>query len=103
MIDQDVTRLMNRAMVSPATWCVAIRYRDAKGRLTSRTISPIRWTSAGVVLALCLGRSEPRQFDLRRMSDVRLVAAADVLMGEGVECERVSVDGVSKDQADQRQ
>ena len=103
MINQEAKKIINRAMYASDRWCVAILYKDAKGKLTERTISPIRWTSAGVVLALCLGRLEPRQFDLRRMSDVRLVPASDCLMGEGAECERVSCNGVLKGQADQQQ
>lgn len=102
MIDRKTKAVIDYAMRRSDYWCLAIRYQDAKGTSTERKISPIRWRSAGVLIALCLGRAEPRQFDVSRITDVRLVRAADVLMGEGVQCERVSGDGVSESKTDEQ-
>jgi predicted DNA-binding transcriptional regulator YafY len=102
MIDRKTKAVIDYAMRRSDYWCLAIRYQDAKGIATDRKISPIRWRSAGVLMALCLGRAEPRQFDVSRITDVRLVRSSDVLIGEGVECERVGGDGAAEGKADEQ-
>lgn len=95
--------VINRAMRDPDRWVVRIAYRDSKGVVTNRVISPIRWTTRGTFRALCLGRQEPRQFMLRSIQAAELVAASTVIMGEVQGNERVSVDGVASNQIDQPQ
>lgn len=69
-----------QAMHSPDDWVVKVDYRDKKGNTTHRVISPIRFVAKDRLLALCLCREQPRQFQLDRCSNVELEAAANVLM-----------------------
>lgn len=95
--------IINCAMREPDRWVVRIAYRDLKGVITQRTVSPIRWTTRGTFRALCLGRAEPRQFMLRSIQSAELVAASSVIMGEVQGNERVSVNGVASNQIDKSQ
>jgi predicted DNA-binding transcriptional regulator YafY len=97
--------IINRARRDPDRWVVRIAYRDAKGCVTVRVISPIRWVSRYTILALCLGRQEPRQFDLRRIGAAELVPAADVVMGieEDQGNERVRVKPTAAGAVDKRE
>ncbi len=71
---------IQRAMSDPDHWVVEFKYRDAKGNLTQRTVSPIRFLTGDRMLALCLSRQEPRQFYLNRCESLKLKMACDVLM-----------------------
>ena len=73
-------RLIRIAMQNPDDWVLQLDYRDKKGNTTRRTISPIRYAASNRLLALCLCREAPRQFQLDQCSNVRLEAAANVLM-----------------------
>jgi hypothetical protein len=54
---------------------------DQWGDKTKRVVSPIRWMDNGnAFLALCLGREEPRRFELKRCSEVKLIDSDTVLM-----------------------
>lgn len=77
---------INRAMSEPDRFAVEISYKDKWGDVTKRTVSPIRWVDCGdAFLALCLGREEPRRFELRRVIECRLIEANDVLMPARIE------------------
>ena len=71
---------LRRAMRDSDDWAVQMDYVDAKGRVSRRTVSPIRFVGDDRFLALCLCREAPRQFQLARCQNVRLVPAAEVLM-----------------------
>ncbi|WP_198953692.1 hypothetical protein [Rhodopirellula sp. MGV] len=72
--------ILRRAMIDSETFVVELEYADAKGNLTRRIVSPIRFVGNDRVLALCLCREEPRQFYLSRCSNVRLLPAVEVIM-----------------------
>lgn len=76
----ELRRMLARGMGDPDGVVLEITYVSKNGQRTERTISPIRFVSKDIVLALCLGRAEPRQFALSRIHDARLTSAADVLM-----------------------
>lgn len=80
-------RVLSMAMRDPDHWCVHMKYEDAKGAVTKRTVSPIRFLDdkASQFLALCLGREEPRQFVTERCSALELVHAEEVLMPMPIE------------------
>ena len=73
-------QLIYRAMQQPDDLVIEFDYRDAKGEMTHRVVSPIRFPDRDRFLALCLCREEPRQFHLERCQNVKLAPAADVLM-----------------------
>lgn len=83
----SVLRKLRQAMTHHDRWVVRCEYTDQAGNTTIRIISPIRLAGPGPdrVVALCLGREEPRQFVLSRMSTVELVLASSVQMPEPVE------------------
>ena len=66
---QDVDRLV-----------VQFSYRDCKGVLSKRVVSPIRFLPNGRFLGLCLSREEPRQFYLNRCEQIEIKPAEDYLM-----------------------
>lgn len=59
---------------------VEFEYVDAKGEVTRRVVSPIRFLGGQRFLGLCLSREEPRQFYLDRCSDLKIRAAHEFLM-----------------------
>lgn len=59
---------------------VEFHYRDSKGVLTRRVVSPIRMLPGGRFLGLCLSREEPRQFYLERCEGLEVKQANDYLM-----------------------
>jgi predicted DNA-binding transcriptional regulator YafY len=73
-------RILSEAMQRPDDLVVQLEYEDAKGRKTTRVISPIRFVAPGRFLGLCLCRCEPRQFYLNRCSNMRLRSATDFVM-----------------------
>ena len=75
-----MTGILRCAMESPDDYVIELSYRDSKGEVTRRTISPIRFLAPGRFLALCLCREEPRQFHVDRCSRVALKSANDVVM-----------------------
>lgn len=74
-------RAIRLAMDSPERWVVELIYTDAKGKKTHRLVSPVRWRTDELFVALCLGREEFRTFRLERCSGIRLRQASDVIMG----------------------
>ncbi|GAA5510073.1 hypothetical protein [Novipirellula caenicola] len=79
-----VRQQISRAMRDPDRWVIRITYRDVNGVATIRRVSPTRWQNDYLFRALCTGRGDHRQFDVRRIESVELDNAADVLMPEGV-------------------
>jgi predicted DNA-binding transcriptional regulator YafY len=72
--------LIFRAMHQSDDLVVEFDYTDAKGVVTHRVVSPIRFLGRDRFLALCLSREEPRQFYMDRCQNMRLAQAADFLM-----------------------
>lgn len=75
-----MNQVFRRAMSDPDRYVVELDYRDAKGVASHRVISPIRFLGGYRVLALCLSREAPRQFDLRRCGNVALRRAEQFMM-----------------------
>lgn len=73
-------KMIRKAMHCPEDFVLELSYRDSKGCLTRRTISPIKYVCEDYILALCLCREEPRQFCLKRCSNIALKNANEVLM-----------------------
>lgn len=75
-----MNRLIRRAMADCDHFVIEMDYADASGKRTHRVISPIRRAGRNRLLALCLCREEPRQFQLDRCTNIRLLAADQVVM-----------------------
>ncbi len=73
-------QLIHRAMFQPDDLVIEFDYCDAKGLITHRVVSPIRFLGNDRFLALCLSREEPRQFYLNRCQNVHLEPAVNFLM-----------------------
>ena len=73
-------RVLRQAMHDTDRYVVELDYCDASGNRTRRVVSPIRFVGAERFLGLCLCREAPRQFQLSRCENVRLIPAAEVLM-----------------------
>ncbi len=73
-------QMIRRAMCQPDDVVIEFDYCDAKGLITHRVVSPIRFLGHDRFLALCLCREEPRQFHLNRCQNVHLEPAANFLM-----------------------
>ena len=72
--------LLRRAMMDSDHYVIEMDYDDAKGNRTRRLVSPIRFMGSYRFLGLCLGREQPRQFQLSRCRNLRLVPAHEVTM-----------------------
>ena len=71
---------LQRAMQQPDDLVVELDYMDSQGRQTRRVVSPIRFMPDDNFLALCLCREQPRQFNMSRCRNPRLIPAANVIM-----------------------
>ena len=69
-----------RAMQDSDELVVEFDYLDSKGNQTRRVVSPIRFLGKDRFLGLCLSREEPRQFYLKRCSNVETKRSCDYLM-----------------------
>ena len=72
--------IIQKSILNGDQWVVVFRYRDSKGNLTNRVVSPIRFLGDNRFLGLCLSREEPRQFYFDRCEDVQLRPAWDYVM-----------------------
>jgi len=72
--------LIQRALRQADDLVLVFDYRDSKGALTRRVVSPVRMLAGERLLALCLSREEPRQFYLNRCENMRLDWAANFVM-----------------------
>jgi len=68
------------AMNNADDYVIEMDYEDAKGVRTRRHVSPIRFMGSYRFLGLCLCRQQPRQFQLARCRNIRLVPAHQVEM-----------------------
>lgn len=73
-------KMIFRAIQQSDDLVVVFDYVDAKGIVTRRVASPIRFLGTDRFLALCLCREEPRQFHLSQCRNLRLDSAANYLM-----------------------
>lgn len=73
-------KMLMRAMQQADDLVIRMEYLDAKGRKTTRIVSPIRFLSGDRFLGLCLCRCEPRQFHLSRCDNLQLKLAIDFVM-----------------------
>ena len=71
---------IRKAMIAHDDYVVEMKYRDRKGKMTSRVVSPIRFMGKDRFLALCLCREEPRMFCMDFCEEVRLQPAWDYVM-----------------------
>jgi predicted DNA-binding transcriptional regulator YafY len=72
--------IIHRAMRQADDLVLVFDYRDSKGIVTRRVVSPVRFLGNDRFLALCLSREEPRQFYLERCANLRLDWAANFVM-----------------------
>ena len=78
--------LIQRAMHQSDDLVIEFDYCDAKGAMTHRVVSPIRFLDRGRFLALCLSREEPRQFHVERCRNMALKPAAAYVMPVPMAC-----------------
>jgi predicted DNA-binding transcriptional regulator YafY len=75
-----MNQILRHAMFNSDKYVIEMDYDDAKGNRTRRVVSPIRFMGSYRFLGFCLCREEPRQFQLSRCKNIRLVPAEEVLM-----------------------
>ncbi len=73
-------KIIQKAISHGDDWVVVFRYRDSKGNMTNRVVSPIRCLGADRFLGLCLTREEPRQFYFDRCEAWQIKPAWDYVM-----------------------
>ena len=73
-----MNRLLRQAMADSDHFVIEMDYDDAKGNRTRRVVSPIRFMGSYRFLGWCLCREQPRQFQLSRCRNLRLVPAHEV-------------------------
>ncbi|WP_254513042.1 WYL domain-containing protein [Anatilimnocola floriformis] len=72
--------LINRALRQADELVLVFNYMDSKGVVSRRVVSPVRMIKGERLMALCLSREEPRQFHLKRCSQMRLEWASNFVM-----------------------
>ncbi|MFK8114861.1 MAG: WYL domain-containing protein [Rubripirellula sp.] len=78
---------LRRAMFDSDKYVIEMDYDDAKGNRTRRVVSPIRFMGSYRFLGFCLCREQPRQFQLSRCKNIRLIPAPDALMPMPIQTE----------------
>jgi predicted DNA-binding transcriptional regulator YafY len=73
-------RRIQTAMRQSDDLVIEFQYKDSKGAVTNRVVSPIRFLGGQRFLGLCLNRAEPRQFYLERCENVVIKQAHDYVM-----------------------
>ena len=73
-------QLIQKSIQNSDDLVVEFRYRDSKGKLTKRVVSPIRFLGSNRFLGLCLSREQPRQFYLDRCEQLELKPAWEYVM-----------------------
>ena len=84
MLERQKRSIISKAMRDSDRFVVRVKYVDSKFHLTERVISPIRWQDETHLVAMCLGREEPRTFLLDGIVGAELVDANSVLMPEPI-------------------
>ncbi len=69
-----------RAMQDADNQVIELEYRDSKGAVNRRVVSPIRFVTPERFIALCLCREAPRVFYLKNCSNVSLKPAWQYVM-----------------------
>ena len=75
-----MNRMLRLAMSDSDNYVIQMDYDDAKGNRTRRVVSPIRFMGSYRFLGLCLCREQPRQFQLSRCRNIKLIPAHQVQM-----------------------
>ncbi|MGB1925088.1 MAG: hypothetical protein ACPHL6_01070 [Rubripirellula sp.] len=75
-----MNQTLRKAMQRSDDFVIEMDYADAKGNRTHRVVSPIRFMGSRRFLGLCLCREQPRQFQLSRCENLKIVPANSVLM-----------------------
>ena len=79
MMDDRSRNMLMVSMCNPDRWCVRVVYTSQDMKTTDRIISPIKYNACGHLVAMCCGRGDVRQFDLKSMQVVELVSSNEVL------------------------
>ena len=74
------SKVIQKAMIQHDDFVVEMKYRDRKGKLTTRVVSPIRFMGRDRFLALCLCREEPRMFCMDYCEEITLQPAWNYVM-----------------------
>lgn len=74
------SKVIQKAMVQHDDFVVEMKYRDRKGKVTTRIVSPIRFMGRDRFLALCLCREEPRMFCMDYCEEIKLQPAWNYVM-----------------------
>lgn len=77
---QNIRGLIAVAIEAADDLVVVMTYRSGSGKLTKRTVSPIRFDGPGRFTAFCFGREGVRTFYLGRCVTVQIQAAHDVIV-----------------------
>jgi predicted DNA-binding transcriptional regulator YafY len=72
--------MISRAMHQCDDWVIEMTYKNARGELVRRVVSPIRFVGPDRFLGLCLCREEPRQFYVNRCGNMKLKRAENYIM-----------------------
>lgn len=80
MHEANMRNLIQRALRQADDLVLVFDYRDSKGIVTRRVVSPVRFLAGERFLALCLSREEPRQFYLNRCENMRIDWAINFVM-----------------------
>ncbi len=75
-----MNQVLRKAMQRSDDYVIEMDYSDSQGNRTHRVVSPIRFMGSRRFLGLCLCREQPRQFQLSRCKNMRLLPADQVLM-----------------------
>jgi len=76
----DIRQNIVRAMQDADNQVIELEYRDSKGAVNRRVVSPIRFVTPERFIALCLCREAPRVFYLKNCSNVSLKPAWQYVM-----------------------
>ena len=76
--------LLQIALQEPQLYVAHIRYLAEDGKLTERTVSPLKLLTDDRLMVYCLGREAIRTLLLSRILIVKLRLSMDVLPPEGV-------------------
>lgn len=77
---ENIRGLIAAAIAASDDVVAVIVYRSERGKLTRRTVAPIRFEGPGRFVAFCLGREGIRTFYLGRCVSVQIQAAHDVIV-----------------------
>ena len=78
--NKKMNQILRKAMQRADDYVIEMDYSDAMGNRTHRIVSPIRFMGSRCFLGLCLCREQPRQFQLSRCKNLKLIRADQVLM-----------------------